>query len=228
MHKTNWNKVLKIFVTILTVVIVLFLYALIDCRIPAVRTRESLYRIAQRICDYVQSNREVPKTLKSLSLRNGHHDTIEDGWGNKIEYNIIDDKLVTLMSFGADGKMGGKDENVDFILPFNPNRPEDEYNPPPSEYPIPFTVVTYPNYHTVRAIRLIEEKLERDIDINSQLPQHIEDIDCSQEFMRDGWGHKIIYTVMNDGKEYSLTSLGAGHQKGGEWENADIVFIYQM
>ena len=105
MHKINWNKVLKIFVTILIVVIVFLLYTLTDCRTPAVRTRESLYRVAQCICDYVQSNKELPKTLKNLLLRNGHHNTIEDGWGNKIEYNIISDKLVTLMSFGADGKM---------------------------------------------------------------------------------------------------------------------------
>jgi general secretion pathway protein G len=40
--------------------------------------------------------------------------------------------------------------------------------------------------------------------------------------LNDPWGNPYVYTVLNNGEGFKLTSLGSDKQEGGEGNNADI------
>jgi hypothetical protein len=51
-----------------------------------------------------------------LPVRKGYKDDYEDGWGQKLNLEKVDDNTCVLESLGADSKNGGSGENEDIQL----------------------------------------------------------------------------------------------------------------
>jgi hypothetical protein len=66
-----------------------------------------------RINLYAQTNRSIPLSLDVLPKREGYANRTVDGWGQPLLYTVGADGVITLTSFGADGKPGGEGLDAD-------------------------------------------------------------------------------------------------------------------
>jgi len=66
-----------------------------------------------RIHLYVKQNSVLPTSLDVLPKREGYSNRITDGWNRVLQYHIANDGVITLTSFGKDGKPGGTGDNTD-------------------------------------------------------------------------------------------------------------------
>jgi hypothetical protein len=78
---------------------------------PGGVTLNEMRYTASRIQTYMEKHRQAPPTLSDLS-RDGSSETPVDGWGHEIQYSVDRDGVITLTSFGADGKPDGRDADV--------------------------------------------------------------------------------------------------------------------
>lgn len=63
---------------------------------------------------YVLKNGRLPRSLAELTQGDPSQvPALNDPWGNPMIYIVDQDDVVTLMSYGADGKPGGEGENRD-------------------------------------------------------------------------------------------------------------------
>jgi hypothetical protein len=74
-----------------------------------------------RIRIYWETHKQLPKKLSDLPILKGRDNSVIDGWGRPIKYDIIGTSAVTLSSFGADGKAGGTGLNQNIAIPFYVN-----------------------------------------------------------------------------------------------------------
>ena len=65
-----------------------------------------------RIQEYMKKHRQAPPNLAVLPEWEGFNRT-RDGWGHDIQYAVDKEGIVTLTSFGADGKPGGTGRDAD-------------------------------------------------------------------------------------------------------------------
>ncbi len=77
-----------------------------------------------RINLYAESNRSIPSSLDILPKREGYADLTTDGWGRPLVYKVAADGVITLTSFGADGKPGGEGRDGDFSQSYRCRRPD--------------------------------------------------------------------------------------------------------
>ncbi|MEM7315733.1 MAG: hypothetical protein AAF497_21555 [Planctomycetota bacterium] len=68
-----------------------------------------------RIYLFAAENDRLPTSLEELSERHGHANRTDDLWGRELIYLINDDGIITLGSYGRDGKIGGVDDDTDII-----------------------------------------------------------------------------------------------------------------
>ena len=74
--------------------------------------------IKGRIFQYARSHNQLPHSLSDLPLTPGYDNSICDGWGRAIAYEVSPSGLVTLTSRGRDGKVGGSDKDADMVATF--------------------------------------------------------------------------------------------------------------
>jgi hypothetical protein len=80
---------------------------------PEEMTRTSIIETFVRIDLYAKQNRCPPPSLDVLPRREGYVNRTIDGWNRPLQYHIGTDGLITLVSFGRDGKIGGSGEDAD-------------------------------------------------------------------------------------------------------------------
>jgi len=94
---------------------------------PRALTRTRMAVIRQRIYEYYAKSGKLPATLADLPEGPPQRDSsLQDGWGRPIQY-AVEDKAVTLLSLGKDGRPGGTDDDSDieteFVVPEPPSAP---------------------------------------------------------------------------------------------------------
>ena len=101
---------------ILTIGIVVFSLLLIFSAITVISpidlTRTRLFVLELRICNYVKQNGRMPRTLHDLPDVKGKDNSIQDGWGREITFEIQGNKI-KLISYGRYGSKGGDGKNSD-------------------------------------------------------------------------------------------------------------------
>lgn len=86
---------------------------LISCSIPpAAKTISTISHCALRSELYFRENHKLPPSLAVLPTREGYSNSIEDGYGRQLIYEVREDRIV-FISYGKDGKPGGIDKNAD-------------------------------------------------------------------------------------------------------------------
>lgn len=94
---------------------------LVDVIPPKQQTWSRWSRIEGKIAAYYEKNGGFPESLDKLSFeepsdanKGSKEETLQDAWGRPHIYTIINEKTFRLVSYGADGKPGGTDEDEDF------------------------------------------------------------------------------------------------------------------
>jgi len=77
-----------------------------------------MFSIQQCLTEYVKIHKGLPSDLSWLTKQKGLDNITTDDWGNEIKYIVADNKIVNLISFGKDGKLGGEKENKDIKWSF--------------------------------------------------------------------------------------------------------------
>ena len=80
--------------------------------------------LKQRILHYARTHNEFPKTAADLPLLNSRDNTVQDGWGRDIRFEIAPNGIVTLTSLGRDGRPGGTGDDADITRTFPAHTPQ--------------------------------------------------------------------------------------------------------
>ena len=71
-----------------------------------------------RIHIFATQNNRLPTTLSQLAPRPGYANRVEDAWGQRLIYDVDEEGVISLGSFGRDGQRGGDGEDSDIIRRF--------------------------------------------------------------------------------------------------------------
>ncbi|HSY43112.1 MAG TPA: type II secretion system protein GspG [Candidatus Acidoferrum sp.] len=126
MTKKNWNiaqPILAVLSAFAMVVLALFLILWSISYFESTATQQEMTTTAmvvdeERIFSYIREHRNLPQSLSELPQPDGKIDGTIDGWGRPITYKVEENDIVTLVSFGADGKPGGSGDAADIHLSF--------------------------------------------------------------------------------------------------------------
>ena len=77
-----------------------------------------------RVQIYAKTNGAVPPSLDVLPKRKGYANQITDGWHRPLLYRVAPDGVITITSFGRDGKPGGTGEDADIAVSYRSKRPD--------------------------------------------------------------------------------------------------------
>jgi hypothetical protein len=91
---------------------------------PVETTQTAMGETFARINIYAEANKAVPQSLEALPRREGYANRITDGWNRPLRYRETEDGIITLTSFGADGKQGGGGVNADISQSYYSKRPD--------------------------------------------------------------------------------------------------------
>ncbi len=75
-----------------------------------------------RVQIYARRNGAVPPSLNVLPKRRGYANQITDGWHRPLLYHVAPDGVITITSFGRDGKPGGTGEDADISESYRSKR----------------------------------------------------------------------------------------------------------
>ena len=89
------------------------------------QTKGTIETTALQIRSYMRKHRSPPPSLSALP---NLESPPKDAWGRKLVYFVDKDGIVTLGSYGADGKPGGKGLDQDLIYRFRTRRPDGSLN----------------------------------------------------------------------------------------------------
>ncbi len=98
--------------------------AFFDVIPPVDMTQTAIIETFARIDLYAEANKAVPLSLEALPKRKGYANRTTDGWGRPLRYSVGEDGVITLRSFGADGKPGGEGKNADISRSYRWKRPD--------------------------------------------------------------------------------------------------------
>jgi len=79
---------------------------------PESATITAIGETAVRIHLYMLANRVPPPDLSFLPARKGYANNTKDGWGRDLQYSIDSAGVITLMSYGANGKRGAPSTRI--------------------------------------------------------------------------------------------------------------------
>ena len=91
---------------------------------PGEATRTAMAETFARIALYAQTNQAIPQSLQALPRRSGYANKTTDGWGRPLQYDLSKEGVITLRSYGADGKPGGVGEDADISVSYHSKRPD--------------------------------------------------------------------------------------------------------
>ena len=80
---------------------------------PTEMTHTAMTETFVRVQMYAKEHSKIPYSFDVLPIRNGYINKTTDGWGRVFILEIKDDKIMTITSYGKDGKPGGHEENSD-------------------------------------------------------------------------------------------------------------------
>jgi hypothetical protein len=86
---------------------------------PTSRTIGRFDDIAIRTLNHAKKNGRLPSAISDLPERADLDNSIKDGWGREIMYEVLVDGTVRLSSFGRDGKPGGEGRDRDIVVVFS-------------------------------------------------------------------------------------------------------------
>ncbi len=78
-------------------------------------TRTAIGETHYRIYLFAEKNGKLPQQLSDLPVREGYLNRTTDEWGRPLIYEIDDAGIITLGSFGRDGKSGGSGDDADIF-----------------------------------------------------------------------------------------------------------------
>ena len=110
------GSTMKTLLSLLTVIAVYFLIMSGCCFhsiSPQEMTHSTMTEIFYRAHLYAKEHKKIPYSFDVLPKRSGSENEIIDGWDRELILKITDDKVMTLTSYGEDGKPGGSGDNSD-------------------------------------------------------------------------------------------------------------------
>jgi hypothetical protein len=109
-------------IIILLLIIFILTFFIAERITPNERIDSTIIRLSFRIHNYLKLHGKLPENLHVLPLDRGYTNSIKDGWGREIGYDITKNNEVVLTSLGKDGKAGGTGENMDIVVQYDPNK----------------------------------------------------------------------------------------------------------
>jgi hypothetical protein len=112
--------VILVFVVLVLLAVILAVVTLANVETvpPRALTRTRMIVIEKRIRDYAAMHHRLPESLSDLPKPpKNRDDSLVDGWGRAIQYTKAG-RTVTLLSFGEDGRPGGRNEDADVSAKF--------------------------------------------------------------------------------------------------------------
>ena len=196
----------SIFIWMLIVVLYPFLFV---CVIPEdLAAYGDIYVLAEAINTHYKETGKVVDDLSELPDKYNTH--ITDPWGNPIAFRKEGDGDIFLVSFGSDGKKGGKGKKADIILYYNP---EDIKSFRMGSISIPEST------NTRSKIRYLKKEIINYYQAKKGLPQSLKDLVLEHEFFtnddKDYWGNRIIFKITEDG----LVLVSCGPELDEDIEN---------
>src|SRR6185436_15963047 len=91
---------------------------------PSEMTRTAIVETFVRFNLYGETNNTLPTSLAVLPKREGYINRTTHGWNRPLQYTVTDDGVITLKSFGADGKPGGAGKNADIAQSYRSKKPD--------------------------------------------------------------------------------------------------------
>ncbi|MEI7948103.1 MAG: type II secretion system protein GspG [bacterium] len=85
----------------------------LDVITPVQMTHSAIIETFVRMHLYAQQRHSIPTSLDVLPKRTGYANRTTDGWNRPLLFETSADGILTLKSFGKDGKPGGKGEDAD-------------------------------------------------------------------------------------------------------------------
>jgi hypothetical protein len=106
-------KLALVILVIIVIALAVVVFAFVEEVPPTALTRTCMTVTEGRIHDYAATHHHLPSKLSDLPrLADNRNDSIIDGWGNAIQYEV-DGQSVTLLGLGKDGLPGGDGQNAD-------------------------------------------------------------------------------------------------------------------
>jgi hypothetical protein len=121
-----WGPFVKIWtqIKLLPTSLLIFARNLIETIPPRDLTVTRICITEIRIRSYWKANGQLPASLSDLTFLKGRDNSVIDGWGRPIKYDVTGTTTVTLSSLGANGAAGGTGLNKDIIVAFDANKNE--------------------------------------------------------------------------------------------------------
>ena len=85
---------------------------------PEAMTRSSMSVLQYYVMAHYRQTGAFPGGDLSVLLSQEQMGLLVDAWGRKIVYSTVDDQTIRLLSYGADGRAGGKGKNRDITIEF--------------------------------------------------------------------------------------------------------------
>jgi hypothetical protein len=101
-----------------------FAFSFVDRITPLEMTRTAMGETFVRISLYAERHKALPPSLDVLPKREGYENRTTDGWNRPLQYTVASDGVITLKSFGADGKPGGDAKNADISESYRSRKPD--------------------------------------------------------------------------------------------------------
>lgn len=225
-YKERLNVKSKIIVILLSVLFIYIGYSI--SRLwwgptvpPEIDAYNTVLFCAEGIKIYFEKNRILPESLSEVYGKNGLSISTYDNWGNPILYHKNDDGLVTLISYGADGKAGGTKSGSDIIMSFYPKDADSFYKM--------YRWSSPPEYTKSKMVYL-RQKIKEYYHTYKKLPRRLIDMQFDSNYFSnndlDYWENPILYNT--DRNTVLLTSYGLDGNKGGVGENEDIHLSFEV
>ena len=112
-HKRTWISAGIAFVAVLCLAVFLA-----DVIPPRNLTRTRIGTLKRKILLFVSEFHRLPAGLAELPRPVDYNNKTTDGWGNQIYHSYDTNGIVTLRSFGSDGRPGGTGDAADIQISF--------------------------------------------------------------------------------------------------------------
>ena len=90
-------------------------------------TRSTIEETRYRIYLFAAKNGKLPQRLSELPERDGYNNRMADLWERQLIYEVDDAGIISLVSYGRDGKLGGTSEDTDIIYRYRSHDEKGEF-----------------------------------------------------------------------------------------------------